>query len=397
MSERRYDAVTLSRGVRLDRRGFAEVPAFVSRCGVLSYRRADGSTVRELRHPDDVFHADSLATLRGASVTIGHPSNGQEWVEPGNVAKHEVGVCAEPGKASGGKYVDAVLGVRRKDAIDGVQSKELVECSAAYDCKVIAESGVYEGQPYDQRQTNITYNHVALLKAGEGRAGRDVCLRADSSDAILVDVVTPDPDPMKHSAPPAPTKETPMAMVKKRVDGVEYELPETAASVFDKLVTERDSNKQRADKAETDLAKAKTDLATATDPKATTARITARVTLERQASTVLGEDKRFDSLTDREVREAVLKQTRPEYKVEGRSDDAITAAFDYAIEQGGGAGGEGSTNHGLKIVRSAIDKGDQQPKGGDKDKRADQRDLDKELSELERSHDNSWKPSAGAK
>ncbi len=247
MAERRYDGATIATGVRLDKRGFAEVPAYVTRTGVLSYRRADGSLVRELRHPDDVFKPESIETLRGAPVTVDHPGGGLEWVTPSNAGQHEVGVVAH-GEPAQNKYLDARMSVRRADAIKRIDSKELVECSAAYDCDVVAEKGTFEGQADDQRQVNIVYNHVALLPKGRGRAGSDVRMRADSGDAILVDDVPPPPD--KTPAPPAPVKETPMAMIKKRVDGVEYEVPETAGSMLDKLIGDRDDHKKRADTAE---------------------------------------------------------------------------------------------------------------------------------------------------
>jgi uncharacterized protein len=388
-TERRYDSANLAKGVRLDKRGFAEVPAFVTRTGVLSYRRQDGSVVRELRHPDDVFRADSLETLRGASVTVGHPGGGLEWVSPDNADKHEVGVVASASlHPVEGKYVDAVMSVRRKDIIRRVDTKDLVECSAAYDCDVVAEAGTFDGQPYDQRQTNIVYNHVALLPAGKGRAGSDVRMRADSADAVLVDDAAP-PAPPKSPAPPAPAKESPMALIKKRVDGVEYEVPETAASMLDKLIGERDTQQKRADKAESERDVMKADLDKVRDPKAVAALVSGRVALEQRALKVLGGDKRFDGKTDREVQEEVLAKLQPEYKREGRSDDAIAAAFDFAVANTKGK------NLGLSLVRSAIDVSEQrsdddvmQPKF----QRADGKELtlEQSLAELETKRLNAW-------
>jgi hypothetical protein len=379
-TERRYDAAAIAQGVRTDKRGFVDVPAFVTRTGVLSYRRADGTLVRELRHPDEVFRADSLATLRGAPVTVEHPGGGLEWVTPENADKHEVGVVAE-GTPAQNKYVDALMSVRRADTIGRINRKELVECSAAYDCDVVAESGTFEGQAYDQRQTNITYNHVALLPAGKGRAGRDVRMRADSADAVLVD---------EEPVPPVrvPAKEETMGTRKLRVDGVEYELPETAASVFEKVVTERDSHKKRADSAEAERDVIKGDLAKANDPKRIGELVGVRVTLERQAAKVLGAEQRFDGKSDREVREEVLRKISPDFKCESRTDDAVSAAFDYAVSNSKG------TNHGLKVVRGAIDATEQQPLDDkDKFKRADgtEGDLDAQLDDLEKRRVNAWK------
>jgi hypothetical protein len=371
--------------VRVDKRGFVDVPAFVTRTGVLTYRRADGTVIRELRHPDEVFKPESLETLRGAPVTVGHPGGGLEWVGPVNAHQHEVGVVSE-GKREG-NFVDARLSVRRADAIGKIQSKELVEVSAAYDSDVVVEAGVYDGEKYDQRQTNITYNHVALLPPGKGRAGPDVRMRADSADAVLVldgvtapsDGSTASADLKQDSGAPAPVGGT-MATRKLRVDGVEYELPETAADVLEKAVTARDEHKKRADSAEAVRDQLKADLAKATDPKTVSALVTARVALERDAAKVLGADKRFDGKTDREVHCEVLAVSSPEFKTESRSDDALAAAFEYAIASGA------KKNHGLELVRGAISEGDK-----DGLKRADESDMDKQWAALEEKRQSAWK------
>jgi hypothetical protein len=237
-------------GATRDRRGFLVVPAYVTRTGVLTYKRADGTVVRELRHPDEVFAPASLETLRDAPVTVGHPGGGLTWVDPQNASEHEVGVVHDASVS--GKYVSSRLSVRRADAIRRVDAKELVEVSCGYDADIDPTPGTYEGQAYDQQQRNITYNHVALLPAGQGRAGRDVRLRADSADAVIVDEAPADAGSSEASGAPAPqaaetrrdsVKETEMSTRKVRVDGVECELPETAASVLDKVVAERDAAK----------------------------------------------------------------------------------------------------------------------------------------------------------
>lgn len=46
------------------------------------------------------------------------------------------------------------------------------ELSMGYTCKYVLESGDFNGQPYDAIQTNIRYNHIALVD--EGRMGHDI-------------------------------------------------------------------------------------------------------------------------------------------------------------------------------------------------------------------------------
>ncbi len=398
------------------------MPAWVTRTGVLTYRRADGTLVRELRHPDQVFASDSLATLRDASVTIGHPGNGQTWVSPENASELEVGVVHDA--APEGEFVRSRLSVRRADAIKRIDSKELVEVSCGYDCAIDPTPGVYEGQPYDQQQTAIRYNHLALLAAGKGRCGRDVRLRVDSGDAIIEEAIAAPvstanvlnahettatvsaavptgtssaisftttaqpiaPQTTRELEARADSQGEMMTLRKVRVDGVEYEVPETAASMLDKLIGERDGHKKRADAAEGERDVMREQLAQAQNPTNVQQLVRARVELERSAGSVLGAETRVDSLTDRQVREKVLSVVSPSFKVEGRSDDAITAAFDYALST------QGKVNRGLQLVGEAL--GTSAAQQSPEQSRADASDVWAQFDELEEKRRNAWRGKA---
>lgn len=58
------------------------------------------------------------------------------------------------------------------DAIGGIESNQQRELSSSYRYDADMTPGVFEGQPYDGRMTNIVGNHVALVT--KGRAGADV-------------------------------------------------------------------------------------------------------------------------------------------------------------------------------------------------------------------------------
>lgn len=374
------------------------MPAYVTRTGVLTYRRADGSVVRELRHPDDVFRADSLETLRDAPVTVGHPGDGLTWVDPQNAHDHEVGVVHDVHQKA--PYVDARLSVRRADVIRRIDAKELVEVSAAYDAQIDPTPGVYEGEAYDQRQTGITYNHVALLPPGKGRAGQSVRLRLDSADAVIEasgepgtntnEPAQPATETAKH-VPPSPPSPAPEAVQggtmttrKLRVDGVEYELPESAASVLEKVVKERDDHKKRADEAEAQRDIVRADLDKARDPKTVAGLVGQRVELERAATKVLGAEQRFDGLSDRDVREKVLAVVSPSFKIEGRTDDAVSAAFEYAIAS------QGTVNHGIKAAGAPPSTPPEQGAPA-----TNALDFAKEFAALEQKRQTAWKGAAG--
>jgi hypothetical protein len=58
-----------------------------------------------------------------------------------------------------------------------------VDLSCGYRCKYVWNAGVWNGQPYDCIQTNIIFNHLALVD--DGRMGADVAVM-DGSDGVLV-------------------------------------------------------------------------------------------------------------------------------------------------------------------------------------------------------------------
>lgn len=167
-------------GARATPQGGLIVRGNLTRTGVFTYHNADGSTRRELRHPDDVFHPDSLASLAHAPVTIDHP----DQVTPRNYRDVNVGHVAATPKRDG-KFV-AADDIRLQDAgaIDKVKRGDLKELSCGYSCRIDHTPGEYQGEPYDARQTNIRYNHVAMGPEGWGRAGPEVRMRLDGGVAV---------------------------------------------------------------------------------------------------------------------------------------------------------------------------------------------------------------------
>ena len=63
--------------------GFIRDTPIVGRTGILVYRNADGTERREYRPPEEAFKADSLASLMGKPITIGHKA----FVTAGNAAQ----------------------------------------------------------------------------------------------------------------------------------------------------------------------------------------------------------------------------------------------------------------------------------------------------------------------
>jgi len=282
------------------------VTAYPTRTGVFTYKRADGSEVKELRHPDEVFHADSLASLEDVPVTLGHPAGN---VTPAKFAAVTVGHvrAGSVAKHDDGQRVRAGMVLGRQDAIEGAERRTHTELSGAYTCKIDATPGVYEGQRYDQAQTTIRYNHVAMLRPGEGRMGREC--RLDAAGEEIQHIDAQESEPMKIT-----------------INGKTYENEVEAQAAIAKL-------EARGDAAEASV-RTMTETVARHDAEAANAKHAALVSKVR---TVMGADfavTRKDAagvespLSDRELRCAVIKRADSSFDDKGRDEVYVEARFD---------------------------------------------------------------------
>ncbi|CAM6004903.1 unnamed protein product [Sphagnum balticum] len=159
--------------------GFLMCPGFATRVGVFPYLDGDGNIRRELRHPDDVFDPVSLATLKYAPVTVEHPP---VMIDPANVKQYSVGHTTERVEVNR-EMVDTDLIIESEDGIDAVEKEGIRELSSGYLADIVEEEGTFNGAPYNFRQKNIRYNHLAMVR--RGRAGPEVRMRLDSADAVM--------------------------------------------------------------------------------------------------------------------------------------------------------------------------------------------------------------------
>jgi len=339
----RFDVTTLGNAERTPQ-GFLKIPAYLTRVGVLEYKRADGTVVRELRPPDEVLGAKSLATLSAAPVTDLHPT---QMVGPKNVRQLQIGHVSDQVKADG-KMVAAHVTIQEAEAIAAVEAGKRRELSCGYQCRIDTTPGVFEGQAYDQVQRDIVYNHVAIGPRNWGRAGRDVALRVDAADggdetdvfrldeadALSVAMVASPDDGGKRMEP-----------VTIHVDGIDVkvvdkqgaQLVEKAIGTRDDALVEavgdRDKLQGRVDQLEADLKKEKAARAAAEDPKRLDERVAARTALIDQAKRVLPADHKFDGLSVRQIQEAVLTAIDSKFEPKDRTDEYIGARFDQAMDE----------------------------------------------------------------
>lgn len=314
----RYDRTEI-KATRTDEGYLIDTP-IVGRTGIQLYKNADGTVRRELRPPEEVFKADSLATYAGKPITDEHPG---EPVTAKNAKRLSVGVMQEAGKQDGDNVV-APITIFDQEMIDKVMNGGKRELSLGYKVDLEETPGVWNGQEYDAIQRNIRVNHLAIVP--RGRAG-NARLNLDRHDAVSF-------NPQEENAMPE-------NLSRIRLDsGLEYQAaPEVVVEVEklrnDKaeLTTSVDALKKQIDTvaAERDTLKSQVqsaDKVRSDALEAARAEVKARAELDKVAETfkVDGTGK-----TDREVKELVIKSVRTDADLTGKSEDYVNAAFDLTV------------------------------------------------------------------
>jgi len=342
----RFDAATLGEVTRTPQ-GFLRAPARVTRTGVLTYRRADGTLRRELRRPEQVFANGSLATLADAPITDLHP---REMVSAQNARELALGHITGDARADGKRYVEATLLITDAKLIAAVERRDRVEASCGYTCKLIEQPGTYQGERYDAEQTAIVYNHVGLGPRGWGRAGADVALRLDGKPAELTDnphaaTLALDPLEPPENAPPhkGPAR---MDLVTVRIDGIDAQVTPQAEQLVRKVTSQLETAtatsaelQKKLDAKTAELDATAKQLAAASDTKRLDSLVADRVALFEAARAVLGTGVELTGLTSRQIQEKAIAHLDSAATMTGQSDEYVAAYFTATTKQAKPAGG----------------------------------------------------------
>lgn len=304
---RRSDEVRLDAGAlkRTPQGGLAG-PAAVSRVGVFRYVTANGPRM-EYRPAEEVFHADSLASLENAPITIGHPKTSDGMVDVDTYAEFAKGHVREPRADTGHVLAQAI--VQDGDAVRDILSGKLGAISPGYDVDWDPTPGVYQGQRYDGVQRNIRYNHIALLRKGGGRQGDTVALRFDACQDNEDDMATFRFDNKDYDLP---------AQAQQLDAAIKAWSDATVAAATAPLTKTVSETQAKLDASTTELGPLKAEKATA-----------ARAALEGRARKIMGEagaEAKFDGKTDREVMESALATRKVDVK--GKDAVYVTVRFD---------------------------------------------------------------------
>lgn len=324
----RADQATLEGRASITPEGYIRGNAVVTRTGVFLYAGPEGTVVRELRHPDDVFEAASLDTLKMIPVTNEHPE--ARFVDSSNAKELSIGQTGEAVSVDGTRVLSS-LTITDGQGVASYESGRQ-ELSLGYSCDIAEESGVYNGQPYDTRQRNIRYNHLAIVD--QARAGAIARINLDSADAVFAGDVEAVSTQANAGEPREGRK------MKVRIKGDEYEVAPEVAEEREEMRDEVTELKKQLEDAcaERDKAMAMLDEMTEKmkemegerSDAAIAAKVKARMELERKATKIVGDD--VGELTDRQLIEKVILSKHDGLDLASKSDDYVRARFDAIVE-----------------------------------------------------------------
>ncbi len=309
--------------------GYLKADARLTRTGVFTYADGEGNTWGELRTEDEVFSDESMRSFDPSHLTDDHP---KEFVNASNckeLTKGNVGRITRDGN-----FLRAYLVVTDKGLIDKISAGK-TRLSCGYTATVIDEPGVTDdGISFQARQTNIKGNHVAIVQTG--RAGPDCGLLLSKGDAIT------------HIE-----ERTPMETRKIQIGDKEYEVPVEVADAHDAEAKKQkdqfpppDDEDEEEDKdkddsadmskmqAKLDAMQAKLDAGEAARGQEP-ARVDARLELIADAREVLGKDAKTRGVTDSDLKKQIAAHVLPgiKDKLDGKSDDYLSAMYDQAMER----------------------------------------------------------------
>lgn len=375
--------------------GFLDAAVHLTRTGVFVYRKPDGSLLRELRHPDDVFAPAHMASLERLIATNGHPRDAQGrpiWVNADNARQlwtGHLGSAPRRDTSASPERIKSSIKLTDRKVIDEIFEHQRFEVSLAYECEIVDEAGVWDGEPYDVRQVDLKANACAV-NIDFGRAGPTCRLNLDEGDAVLGETPqtreprTGAPAPASPSPKTVKTDRSPaMTTIRFRIDTFDVEAEPHVASIVttalqtrDKLVEDLQGKIKVGDAASAELVTAKAKIAelekAATEAKAantdsTSAAEVVGVLLDAQKLVTLNADQlqTFAKAKPADIRRAVLlhragNTDEARKGLEGLSDDRVAGKFDALVEAAPAAGtGTPTQTDGVGALLVAL--GDSQP------------------------------------
>jgi hypothetical protein len=282
----------------------------------------DTDIVRVYRGPEELFKKEVLESFQSQPITFEHPST----LVDAKVAKKALVGFSVGEVSTQGDFMVADLKITDDQSIQQVE-KGVKELSLGYTADIIWQPGVTKtGEQYDAIQRNIKGNHIAIVPAG--RCGSD-CKISDNQNKNIGD------KKMDHIV----------------LDHITYECPEQTAQAFRKLLQKKDAEfksvfdsseeakkklmdemeeyKKKLDDTQAKLDEMKKN--EVSDAQLNNL-VAERISLLKDAKTIVGEDFNGESLSSNDLKKKVVKDACPDLDIESKSLDYINARFDALLE-----------------------------------------------------------------
>lgn len=309
--------------------GFLTGRAIVTNIGVFNYRQPDGSIIRELRPPEEVFHPDSLASLEMIPITNTHPKG---LVNTSNIKEVIVGMTGND-ILKDAYALSIPMKITDPETINDIKLRVKQMISCGYQADLDETPGVWMGVPYDCIQRNIRYNHVAVVD--RARAGDLAKIRLDSDSNLNILML----DTRKNNN----NKEEEVILMKSIViDSIDYQAEEGVIKAYNALKKDIDDYRATHSKADTEFSKIEAERDTLKakldnlekipklDETMIQTAVKERLSIVDTALKIGVEVN--DSISNLDLKKAVIVKVFPEIKLDGKDNIYIDAMFDGALE-----------------------------------------------------------------
>jgi len=328
----------LSKKMVVNSDGSIEGKPIVTNIGVFQYRQKDGTVIRELRPPEEVFDENSLNTLKNISITNSHPDlTKYETGLVDETNKHELEVGKTKEDVEHDHYAVSVgVKITEKNAIQEVKNGKR-DMSCGYKADLDFTPGNFLGMPYDAVQRKIRYNHIATVP--RARAGDLAKMIFDSDDNCSIydefDLAS-EGDKYKGGSD--------MPLKKVKIDGVEYDAEAKVIEAYtlasdnaktlqvkvdemtvnnSKVQGERDALKAELDKVKKDSVMSDEQIQSLVNERMNVLSIANELKI-----TVKKDEKDMSNL---EIKKEVIKKKIPAVKLDGKDEVYIDAMYDTIV------------------------------------------------------------------
>jgi len=338
----RFDRGSVQGDAIVTEEGYIRANAIVTRTGIFNYRNADGSLRRELRHPDDVWNDESISSMQLIPVTNGHPN--ERLVTAENYKRLAVGFTGETIKKNG-DFVLANMVITDHETVNAIKNNNRRELSLGYLVDLDETPGTYHGDEYDARQTNVRYNHLAVVD--KARAGSEARIVLDSLDAeefikevpemakrkIKIDndelfIEEAAADHIEHLENNVRNLTDEMERVRRELDEQKAELA-NARKELERSEAERDSMRDRVNSPTA------MNMTANMDSAAFKKAVNERIKLYQFAEQTLGKAKtsNLDSMNAIDIKKTIISECRKSINLDGKSDVYVEAMFDTIVDE----------------------------------------------------------------